>query len=98
MPKSAGSFWPGQRVLVTGDTGFLGTAVVNALRQKGCADIIVSRSKDYDLRLSAAIVELLQKSKPTLIIHLAATCGGIGANQAEPGRFFYDNAIMGIEL
>ncbi len=98
MPDPSVSFWSRQRVLVTGGAGFLGSFVVEKLREKSCQDISVPRSKEYDLRLAPAIEQLLQKTKPTLIIHLAAVCGGIGANQAEPGRFFYDNAIMGIQL
>jgi len=91
-------FWPTQRVIVTGGAGFLGSFVVEQLQQKGCPHISVPRSKEYDLRETADIQRLLKSVNPTMIIHLAAVCGGIGANQAEPGRFFYDNAIMGIQL
>src|SRR5262249_6377035 len=98
MPEQNSSFWNSQRVLVTGAAGFLGSFVTEALRARRPQEIIVPRSKDYDLRQTEAIDRLLRISKPTLIIHLAAVCGGIGANQAEPGRFFYDNAIMGIQL
>jgi len=92
------SFWPEQRVLVTGGAGFLGSFVVDKLRSVGAKDISVPRSKDVDLRHAPAIEELLARTKPTLIIHLAAVCGGIGANQVNGARFFYDNAIMGIQL
>jgi GDP-L-fucose synthase len=98
MSKSSVPFWQTQRVLVTGGAGFLGSFVVEKLRENGCRDVIVPRSKEYDLRYAPVIEELLTKTKPSLVIHLAATCGGIGANQAEPGRFFYDNAVMGIQL
>jgi len=98
MPKPSlnpAPFWRDQRVIVTGGAGFLGSFVVEQLRAKGCASITVPRSREQDLRLSSVIEELLIKAEPTMIIHLAAVCGGIGANQAAPGQFFYDNAIMG---
>ncbi|MEI6084997.1 MAG: GDP-L-fucose synthase [Verrucomicrobiota bacterium] len=92
------SFWSDQRVIVTGGAGFLGSHVVEALRARGCRDVFVPRSKDCDLRDRHAIRQLLEKTKPTLVIHLAAVVGGIGANREHPGKFFYENAIMGIEL
>ncbi|MFA5974947.1 MAG: GDP-L-fucose synthase [Elusimicrobiota bacterium] len=99
MPaKNLSPFWKNQHVIVTGGAGFLGSFVVEQLQALGCPDITVPRSRDIDLRQAPVIEALLQKTKPTMIIHLAAVCGGIGANQAEPGRFFYDNAIMGIQL
>src|SRR6266498_464125 len=92
------SFWTKKRVVVTGGAGFLGSCVVEKLRARGCPEIIVPRSKDYDLRDGAAIVKLYRDSRPDMVIHLAAVVGGIGANRANPGRFFYDNAVMGIQL
>ncbi|MDD2707358.1 MAG: GDP-L-fucose synthase [Verrucomicrobiae bacterium] len=91
-------FWQQQRVLVTGGNGFLGRQVVEKLRQKGCARVLAPRSREYDLRELADIRRLLQEFHPDLIIHLAAICGGIEANRQRPGTFFYDNAIMGIQL
>jgi GDP-L-fucose synthase len=90
--------WRDKRVVVTGGAVFLGSFVVEKLRQRDCKTVVVPRSKDYDLRDRDAIVRLFREARPDLIIHLAATVGGIGANQANPGRFFYDNAIMGIQL
>lgn len=90
--------WTEQRVVVTGGAGFLGSYVVEKLRARGCRAIVVPRSREYDLRDRDAIVRLFRDSKPTLVIHLAAVVGGIGVNRANPGRFFYDNAIMGIQL
>ncbi|PIQ85255.1 MAG: GDP-fucose synthetase [Candidatus Omnitrophica bacterium CG11_big_fil_rev_8_21_14_0_20_45_26] len=92
------SFWKNQNVVVTGGAGFLGTHVIGKLKERGCQAIEVPRSKQFDLRKEADIKKLYSKTKPTMVIHLAAIVGGIGANQKEPGRFFYDNAVMGIQL
>lgn len=91
-------FWTTRRVMVTGGSGFLGTAVVKRLHQAGATEIFVPRSSEYDLRTRHGIDQALADGKPDLIIHLAAVVGGIGANRENPGRFFYENAIMGIEL
>jgi GDP-L-fucose synthase len=90
--------WQTCKTVVTGGGGFLGSFVVAQLKKRGCRQIIVPRSKDYDLRDRDAIVRLYEETKPQLVLHLAAVVGGIGANRANPGRFFYDNAIMGIQL
>src|SRR6266545_459088 len=92
------SFWKDKRVVVTGGAGFLGSYVVEKLRGRGCPNIFVPRSKKYDLRDRDAIIRLCEDANPQIVIHLAAVVGGIGANRANPGRFFYDNAIMGIQL
>jgi GDP-L-fucose synthase len=86
------------RVLVTGGAGFLGSAVVKQLRSRGYENIIVPRSRNYDLRQQAMVVKLYKDAKPDVVIHLAAVVGGIGVNRANGGRFFYDNAIMGIQM
>jgi GDP-L-fucose synthase len=90
--------WPQERVVVTGGAGFLGGYVVEALRQKGCREIFVPRSKDYDLVDMAAVKRLYADARPTLVLHLAARVGGIGANRRNPGKFFYDNLMMGVQL
>jgi GDP-L-fucose synthase len=84
--------------MVTGGGGFLGKSVVHRLEAAGATDIFVPRSRDYDLRTSGGIAAALGEGRPDLVIHLAAVVGGIGANRENPGRFFYENAIMGIEL
>jgi GDP-L-fucose synthase len=84
-------------VVVTGATGFLGPHVVRELTGRG-ADVVALGSADYDLRDRSEIVSMLRAVRPDAVVHLAAVVGGIGANQAEPGRFFYENALMGIEL
>ena len=86
--------------MVTGGGGFLGRAVVRRLKRAGVDgdDIFVPRSKDYDLRTPAGVANALRVARPEIVIHLAAVVGGIGANRENPGRFFYENAAMGIEL
>lgn len=91
-------FWRGRRVMVTGGGGFLGTRVLKRLEDAGATDVFVPRSRDYDLRTAEAVDRALADGQPDLVIHLAAVVGGIGANRKNPGRFFYDNAVMGIEL
>jgi GDP-L-fucose synthase len=92
------SFWRDQRVCVTGGSGFLGSFVVEQLRQSGATHIFVPRSKEYDLTRPEAIRAMLADAKPDIIIHLAALAGGIGANRARPAEFFYRNIMMGVPL
>ena len=90
--------WESHSVVVTGGNGFLGKAIVGNLKARGYKNIVVPRSREFDLRHEDAIRRLYETANPKLVIHLAAVVGGIGANQANPGKFFYDNAIMGIQL
>ena len=92
------SFWSNKRVLITGGAGFLGSFVVEKLRQRGCKDIFVPRRKDYDLVEMEAVKRIHKDTQPNMVIHLASRVGGIGANQANPGKFFYDNLMMGAQL
>jgi GDP-L-fucose synthase len=92
------AFWGERKVLVTGGAGFLGLHVVRKIREQGCRAVLAPRSQDFDLREKEAIVRLYKKAQPDVIVHLAAVVGGIGANVQHPGRFFYDNAIMGLQL
>ncbi len=90
--------WPDERVVVTGGAGFLGSFVLEELRRRGAGEILVPRSKDYDLVDMAAVKALYRDTQPTLVLHLAARVGGIGANRENPGKFFYDNLMMGVQL
>src|SRR5207249_7064562 len=92
------SFWSNKRVLITGGAGFLGSFIVEKLRQRGCKDLFVPRRKDYDLVEMEAVKRVHKDTQPNMVIHLAARVGGIGANQANPGKFFYDNLMMGAQL
>jgi GDP-L-fucose synthase len=88
----------GKRVLVSGGSGFLGTPTIARLESYDVAEVIAPRSEEYDLREREAIRAVLDDTAPDVVVHLAAVVGGIGANMATPGQFFYDNAIMGIQL
>src|SRR4051812_28825050 len=92
------TFWAGRRVTVTGGGGFLGRSVVHRLTDAGATGVFVPRSAEYDLRTGYGIARALADGRPDIVIHLAAVVGGIGANRENPGRFFYENAVMGIEL
>jgi len=89
------SFWTGKKVLVTGGTGFLGTHLVNALRIRDCAEIIVVRHRDYDLTKEDEVRRLFEKTKPNIVFHLAGLVGGILPNKERPAEFFYANLMIG---
>jgi GDP-L-fucose synthase len=89
---------PDKRIVVTGGAGFLGTHLLRRLEERGCRNIFVPVYPDFDLTRANAVERLFVEHRPEVLIHLAAVVGGIGANRANPGRFFYDNAIMGIQL
>jgi len=90
--------WSTARVVVTGGAGFLGSVVVKKLVARGAQHVFVPRSSDYDLVDGGAVRRLLADTKPSLVLHLAARVGGIAANQDSPGKFFYDNLMMGVQL
>ena len=92
------SFWGSRRVLVTGGAGFLGRTLLRKLADRGAAHVAAPRVEEVDLRDKAAIRRCLRETKADLVIHAAAVVGGIGANRSHPGRFFFENAVMGIEL
>jgi GDP-L-fucose synthase len=90
--------FPYQRVVVTGGAGFLGSYVTQGLRDRGVEEIFVPRRRDYDLVKIEQVRRLYDVTRPDLVIHMAAVVGGIGANRANPGRYFYDNLMMGVQL
>jgi len=92
------SFWSSKRITVTGGSGFLGSFIIEKLKERGCKDVFVPRSKDYDLVENDACKKLYKDAKPDIVIHLAARVGGIGANRSNPGKFFYDNLMMGVQM
>jgi GDP-L-fucose synthase len=87
-----------KKIVVTGGRGFLGRFVVEKLKEKGCDNIFVPRSKEYDLVEKENVRKLYRNTQPNIVIHLASVVGGIGANRENPGRFFYDNLMMGAQL
>src|SRR5450755_4745347 len=92
------TFWTGRRVLVTGGAGFLGSALVKVLSARGAEHVFVPRSSEFDLREKTDVRRCFDAARPDVVIHAAAVVGGIGANRLHPGRFFYDNAAMGVHL
>ncbi len=91
-------FWENKTVCVTGGAGFLGKVVTRKLKERGTKSIFIPTIEEYNLVDPVSIDKMLADSKPDLIIHLAAHVGGIGANQAHPAEFFYDNLMMGVQL
>lgn len=91
-------FWENKRVLCTGGSGFFGSFVVEKLKRKGCAEVFVPLRKDYDLVEAAACKKVYKDARPDIVLHLAARVGGIGVNMENPGSFFYDNLMMGVQM
>ena len=98
MSIESNGFWSNRRVCVTGGAGFLGSFVVEGLKQRGAKDIFVPLFEDYTRVQRADTLRMLDDARPDLIIHLAANVGGIGANREHPAEFFYDNLMMGVQL
>jgi GDP-L-fucose synthase len=96
--KEPDKTFPFKRVLVTGGTGFLGRFIVQRLQGFSGLEIFAPRRREYNLIEAADIERLLSETQPDLVIHLAAVVGGIGANQQNPGKFFYENLMMGVQL
>ena len=92
------SFWEDKRVIVTGGAGFLGSYVFKKLKERGCKNIFIPLVENYDLTKEKNVIRLYQDYPADIVIHLAAVVGGIGANRENPGKFFYDNLVMGAML
>ena len=92
------NFWEDKKVIVTGGAGFLGSYVVEKLRERGCKNIFIPLVEDYDLTKEKNVIRLYQDYPANIVIHLAAVVGGIGANRENPGKFYYDNLVMGAML
>jgi GDP-L-fucose synthase len=91
-------YWPDKRVCITGGRGFLGSFVADNLQAKGCRAVFSPSSREYDLVEMSAVERMFDDSRPEVVIHLAAVVGGIGANRAHPGDFFYKNLMMGAQV
>ncbi|HAH30728.1 MAG TPA: GDP-fucose synthetase [Elusimicrobia bacterium] len=87
-----------KKIMLTGGAGFLGSFVSAKLKARGCEDVFIPKEQEYDLVTAAAVKKVFRVSKPDIVIHLAAKVGGIGANRENPGKFFYDNLMMGAQL
>lgn len=87
-----------KRIAVTGGAGFLGSFVIEELERRGCRNVFVPRRRDYDLTLAHDIERFFDDARPQVLFHLAAIVGGIGANRDNPARFFYENAVMGVQM
>lgn len=99
MTEAVHDFWDGRTVMVTGGSGFLGSHLVEDLKDRSDdVEVFIPRSDEYDLREKSDIKRAFEDSASDTVIHLAATVGGIGANKENPGQYFYDNSVMGIEL
>ena len=92
------TFWADRRVLLTGGNGFLGRVLQRKLHERGAKEVLAPRATELDLRDPLATRTYVQEQRPDLVIHGAAVVGGIGANRDHPGRFFYENAVMGLHL
>ncbi len=92
------NFWANRRVIVTGGSGFLGRRIVSQLHELNASFVFAPRREEFDLRINQDAERMIDRSRPDLIIHLAAVVGGIGANRKNPAGFFYDNLMMGVQL
>src|SRR6476646_5197029 len=97
MPGIA-SFLDGKRILITGGGGFLGSHIVQRLTESSSTTVFAPRRAKHDLTDAGSVRELFEATRPHIVIHAAAVVGGIGANRSNPGRFFYENAAMGIHV
>jgi GDP-L-fucose synthase len=91
-------FFKDRRIVVTGGAGFLGGYIIEGLQKRGCKNILVPKIEDYNLINLPDVIRMYDDMKPDIVIHLAAVVGGIGANRQHPGKFFYENLMMGVQL
>ncbi|MCE5251587.1 GDP-L-fucose synthase [bacterium] len=98
MIRTDDDFWKKRRIVVTGAHGFLGGYVLDGLAARGAEHVMAPRIEEYDLTDISAVIGMYEDCRPDIVIHLAAVVGGIGANMAHPGEFFYKNLIMGVQL
>jgi GDP-L-fucose synthase len=91
-------FFENRRIVITGGAGFLGSYVIEGLQRRGCKNILIPKIEDYNFVELGDIVRMYNDMKPDIVIHLAAVVGGIGANREHPGKFFYENLMMGVQL
>ena len=98
MTDGRSQFWTDRRVCVTGGAGFLGSYILDKLRARGAREIFVPLIEEYNLVNPDDVRRVLERSRPDIVLHLAAHVGGIGANRAHPAEFFYDNLMMGVQL
>ena len=91
-------FFKDRRIVITGGAGFLGSYIIDGLKKRGCKNILVPKIEDYNLVNLPDVIRMYDDMKPDIVIHLAAVVGGIGANRQHPGKFFYENLMMGVQL